>query len=109
MTGTMISARPRLLIKGTFLKHFALKVWVSINEKFIFINTTCKNSILYDKQCTQWWSVSIQIQSIIYSKLMDKQLSAKAIICMFDLILYIPSTIFQLNRDGSSWVEPVLS
>ena len=29
--------------------------------------------------------------------------------CLFDLILYIPSTIFQLNRDGSSWVEPVLS
>ena len=31
------------------------------------------------------------------------------IICLFDLILYVPSTIFQLNRDGSSWVEPVLS
>ena len=29
--------------------------------------------------------------------------------CLFDLILYIPSTIFQLNRDGSSWAEPVLS
>ena len=29
--------------------------------------------------------------------------------CLFDLVLYIPSTIFQLNRDGSSWVEPVLS
>ena len=28
--------------------------------------------------------------------------------CLFDLILYVPSTIFQLNRDGSSWVEPVL-
>ena len=28
---------------------------------------------------------------------------------LFDLILYVPSTIFQLNRDGSSWVEPVLS
>ena len=28
---------------------------------------------------------------------------------MFDLILYIRSTIFQLNRDGSSWVDPVLS
>ena len=27
---------------------------------------------------------------------------------LFDLILYVPSTIFQLNRDGSSWVEPVL-
>ena len=30
-------------------------------------------------------------------------------VCLFDLILYAPSTIFQLNRDGSSWVEPVLS
>ena len=28
---------------------------------------------------------------------------------LFDLILYVPSTIFQLNRDGSSWDEPVLS
>ena len=25
------------------------------------------------------------------------------------MILYVPSTIFQLYRDGSSWVEPVLS
>ena len=30
-------------------------------------------------------------------------------VCLFDLILYFPSTIFQLIRDGSSWVEPVLS
>ena len=28
---------------------------------------------------------------------------------LFDLILYVPSTIFQLYRDRSSWVEPVLS
>ena len=28
---------------------------------------------------------------------------------MFDLILYVPSTIFRLYRDGSSWVEPVIS
>ena len=26
----MLSARPRILIKVTFLKHFALEVWVSI-------------------------------------------------------------------------------
>ena len=30
-------------------------------------------------------------------------------VCLFDLILYVPSTIFQLYRDGSSWDEPVLS
>ena len=31
------------------------------------------------------------------------------IVCLFDLILYVLSTIFQLNRDGSSCVELVLS
>ena len=35
--------------------------------------------------------------------------SVKKFVCLFDLILYVPSTIFQLNRDGSSWIEPVLS
>ena len=30
-------------------------------------------------------------------------------VVLLDLILYIPSTIFQLNRDRSSWVEQVLS
>ena len=30
-------------------------------------------------------------------------------ICLFDLNLYLPSTIFQLDRDRSSWVELVLS
>ena len=29
--------------------------------------------------------------------------------CLFDLILYVPSTILQLCRDGSSRVKPVLS
>ena len=33
----------------------------------------------------------------------------KLFLFVFDLILYVPSTIFQLYRDGSSWVEPVLS
>ena len=29
--------------------------------------------------------------------------------CLFDLILYVPSTIFQLNRAESSLIEPILS
>ena len=29
--------------------------------------------------------------------------------CLFVLIVYVPLPIFQLNRDGSSLVEPVLS
>ena len=31
------------------------------------------------------------------------------VIYLFDLILNVPSTIFQLFWDGYSWVEPVLS
>ena len=31
----MISARPRISIKVTFLKHFALEVWVSIHLGFV--------------------------------------------------------------------------
>ena len=30
-------------------------------------------------------------------------------VCLFYLFLFLPSTIFQLNRKGSSWVEPELS
>ena len=30
-------------------------------------------------------------------------------ICLFNSILYVPSIIFQLNRDVSFWVEQVLS
>ena len=31
------------------------------------------------------------------------------LMCLFDLIFYVPSTILELNRDGSSCVEPKLS
>ena len=41
--------------------------------------------------------------------LMGSSSSLIQLICLFDLILNVPSTISQLNRDGSSWVEPVLS
>ena len=37
------------------------------------------------------------------------EIQSLEIICLFDLILYVPSTIFQLKRDGSSWVIPGLS
>ena len=36
-------------------------------------------------------------------------MTVKFCLILFDLILYVPSTIFQLYRDGPSWVEPVLS
>ena len=41
--------------------------------------------------------------------LFESIIFAYTILVLFDLIFYVPSKIFQLNRDGSSWVEPVLS
>ena len=49
-----------------------------------------------------------QLMRFLYQSHMHKKLLC-LFNCMFDLILYVPSTIFQLNRDGSSWVESVLS
>ena len=43
------------------------------------------------------------------ANLIKKQFLFIQFVCLFDLILYVPSTIFLLNRDRSSWVEPVLS
>ena len=42
-------------------------------------------------------------------KLVEAESNLEEVFCLFDLILYVPSTICQLYRDGSSWVEPVLS
>ena len=39
----------------------------------------------------------------------DETKNLAKIVCLFDFILYVPSTIFQLNRNGYSLVEPVLS
>ena len=38
-----------------------------------------------------------------------ERLDVDVCLVLFDLILYVPSTILQLNMDGSSWVELVLS
>ena len=46
---------------------------------------------------------------ILFLETTNQQTFENAIVYLFVLILYIPSTIFQLHRDGSSWVEPVLS
>ena len=46
---------------------------------------------------------------ILVSNYRKKTAFSFSVFCLFDLIPYVPSTIFQLCRDGSSWVEPVLS
>ena len=73
---------------------------VSANVTKLFVPTfskTCNNLKYYDL---------IHPESTLYHP--QRAVGAWRV-CLFDLILYGPSTIFQLYRDGSSWVEPVLS
>ena len=54
--------------------------------------------------------ICIQVTDLALTGQQDQSLTKISMeYCLFDLILYFPSSIFQLNRDGSSWVEPVLS
>ena len=46
--------------------------------------------------------VRIQNLKTLALSLVDAELN----VCLFDLIVYVPSAIFQLNRDGYCWVEP---
>ena len=38
-----------------------------------------------------------------------RHMKVQAMFVLFDFILYVPSAIFQLNWDGSFWVQPVLN
>ena len=49
------------------------------------------------------------VPSVLANRRALRRWRGSCLFCLFDLILNVPSTIFQLNRDGSSWVEPVLS
>ena len=57
---------------------------------------------------------SIEVKNyVVQDKLREKinvfVRKLKCYICFFDVILYTQSTICQLYRGGSSWVDPVLS
>ena len=57
-----------------------------------------------------WWSIVFNLLVVrVLVNLENRKTRIKLMFAYFDLIVYVPSTIFQLNRDGSSWIEPVLS
>ena len=57
-------------------------------------------------RCLIWVYAVCQDVGLEWVKEMEWALN---MMVLFDLIFYVPSTIFQLCRDGSSSVEPVLS
>ena len=92
--------------------------WLSVHEK---INACCKYFLKFQTIVTsqkgkvpQCWLKSCGLKSDCWSgsspfAILTCILWIPALV-LFDLILYVPSTIFQLCKDGwSSLVEPVLS
>ena len=82
---TLYKPTVKTLIRHHILYRFAL---------FAFITWRC---------VWEWYNVWVQWNRYTTSSLQ--------VCCfvLFDLFHYVPTTIFQLNRDWSSWVEPVLS
>ena len=60
------------------------------------IRAKLKENTLFGRGLVKIWAKSKNILFVCF-------------VCLFDLILYVPSIIVQLYRDGSSWVVPVLS
>ena len=52
---------------------------------------------------------SVDPDQLVSGKPADQDIHCFPLTPLFDLILYVPSAIFLLYRDRSSWVEPVLS
>ena len=71
--------------------------WLPVS--LVRVLALCKlmpSSVWFDTISLGWFIVHIKESQVLF-------------VCLFDLILYVLSTIFQLSREGSSWVGPVLS
>ena len=64
-------------------------------------NVRCNDTIASGGHLCDWKTLISKLHILYHINI--------KLLVLFDLFLSIPSTIFQLNRDGSSWVEPVLS
>ena len=84
-----------------FIKVMALECQVRISFRLNILRLKERNLI---KFC-----IRIDIDKLWVGIVMHHLVQVYNRFCLFDLILHVPSTIFQLNRDVSSWVKPVLS
>ena len=111
--------RLRCDIHVTWCRHFNITMtsWIEVRTTCsfrVFILTTVRYRVCV--WAKKWnpdlvWknTLSLLVVTSLSAKLFMKHEELSMVYDLFDLILYVPSTIFQLNRDGSSWVVPILS
>ena len=87
-----------------------MKQQITENEENLFFGKKIAQvSVITLKVSHSLTSGGTFVVYIVHPMCSDVYIISKIVFCLFDLILNVPSTIFQLYRDGSSWVEPVLS
>ena len=111
----------KLVLSQSSPMHCWLKVFFSFDLGNLWPNcqhitqyqNTLTSGVFSNKGMSYIYLFRYQVAGILFTLvnltfciLMD---SSYFVFCLFDLILYVPSTIYQLIRDGSSWVDPVLS
>ena len=87
-------------------KSLVQMIWI---ESLLITDSSnfCNESLL--QVIISLLQVIISLLQVIISLLQVIISLLQVIISLLQVILYVQSTIFQLNRDGSSWVEQVLS
>ena len=88
-----------LYLKGFPVKSYLIFMYMYFCPTFFFF---IANSADPDEMPHFIWVFTVCQSTCLLVSRMQR-------ICLFDLILYIPSTIFQIYREESSWVERVLS
>ena len=84
-------------------------VGISTCQNIRLLEISCRGSFVEEDYQPQQSFMFYNVISVTLWRSSKSGDYSVLIFCLFDLILYVPSTIFQLNRDGSSRVEPVLS
>ena len=101
--GSQYPTRSEKMRKHAYFNGF---IWILIQVTLTSLHANNKGADQPAHPCSVISAFVICSLESVIAKLAKLSID---IVCLFDFISYIPSSIFQLYRDGSSWVEPVLS
>ena len=116
--GNSIVISPSLradMLKLVHKSHLGMVIWKQRTREVMYwsnMNSDIEKTVRDCNQCAEYQNQqpAEPLKPTMTPDLPYSMVGCDLFVCLFDLILYVTPTIFQLNRDVSSWVvEPVLS
>ena len=87
-----------------------INAWKTLFDPYnVFCSYTTAKDLLVQLSLSMFCHLIFMVFFFLPIVLLNNNNNEPRHVILFDLVLYVPSTIFQLNRDESSLVEPVLS